>query len=52
MKPGVKSMLSSILKVTNIENVDMMENLQNNLDEVEREEVTQRQVLNIYLKGL
>ena len=52
MKPGVKSMLHSLLKVTTIEDAVMMENLQNNLDEVGREEATQRQVLDIYLKGL
>ena len=52
MKPGVESMLHSLSKVTAIKDADMMENLQNNLDEVGREEVTQRQVLDIYLKGL
>lgn len=52
MKPGVKSMLNALMKVTTVEDENLLENLQNNLDEVGREEVTQRQVLDIYLKGL
>ena len=52
MKPGVKSMLYSLLKVTTVEDENLLEMLQNNLDEVGREEVTQRKVLDIYLKGL